>query len=153
LISPLVVLGVIYLIRLFVNKKDYSSKRFEEAAEGKRGTLISDGEMQWQEMKKARVSKEQLFAQLRGLGIKHLGVVKRFYMEINGGFSITKEVHPQPGLPAIPDWDSDFLNEQPRWKEWRVCGNCGHRQQPAEITCPACNNKDWIFPITEAEDK
>jgi uncharacterized membrane protein YcaP (DUF421 family) len=153
LISPLVVLGVIYLIRLFVNKKDYSSKRFEEATEGKRSTLISDGEMQWQEMRKARISKESLFAQLRGMGIKHLGVIKRFYMEANGSFSLTKEPAPKPGLPAIPDWDTAFLQEQTRCLEWQVCANCGHRQQPAEISCPVCNNKEWIFPITETEEE
>jgi len=149
LVSPLVVLGVIYLIRLFVNKMDYSSKRFEEATEGKRSTLVSDGEMQWHEMRRSRISKEQVFAQLRGMGIKHLGVIKRFYMEANGGFSLTKEATPRPGLPAIPEWDTEFLQEQTRWQEWKVCANCGHRQQPAEASCPACHSKVWVFPITD----
>lgn len=153
LISPLVVLGVIYLIRLYVNKMDYSSKRFEEAAEGKRSTLVSDGEMQWHEMRRSRISKEQVFAQLRGMGIKHLGLIKRFYMEANGGFSLTKEATPRPGLPAIPEWDTEFLQEQTRWHEWMVCANCGHRQQPTETDCPACNNKVWVFPITDSEEK
>jgi hypothetical protein len=152
LVSPLIVLGVIFLIRLFVNKKNYSSKRFEEATEGRRSTLIADGEMQWEAMKKARVTKEQLFAQLRGMGIKHLGVIKRFYMEINGAFSMTIASHPRPGLPAIPEWDAAFLNEQPRWNEWKVCANCGHQQQHQEVNCPVCNNTVWIFPITEKEE-
>jgi hypothetical protein len=152
LVSPLIVLGIIYLIRLYVNKKNYSSKRFEEATEGRRSTLISDGEMQWQEMEKVRVSREQLFSQLRGLGIKHLGVIKRFYMEANGAFSITMLPQPRPGLPAIPEWDAAFLAEQPRWHEWQVCGNCGHRRQPREVNCSVCNNTTWVYPITESEE-
>jgi uncharacterized membrane protein YcaP (DUF421 family) len=152
LVSPLIVLGIIYLIRLYVNKKNYSSKRFEEFIEGRRSTLVIDGEMQWHEMKRTRISKEQLFSQLRGLGIKHLGVIKRFYMEANGAFSLTKLPHPQPGLPAIPEWDTAFLAEQPRWHEWQVCANCGHRQQPQEVNCSVCNNTTWIYPITESEE-
>jgi uncharacterized membrane protein YcaP (DUF421 family) len=147
LIYPLIILGIMLLLRRFINKKNYSSKRFEEATEGKRSTLIMDGEMQWHEMKKVRVSKEQLFAQVRGFGINHLGLIKRLYMEANGDFSMVKNTHPQPGLPAIPEWDTAFLKELPRWHEWNVCANCGHRQQQQEVVCPVCDNEIWVFPV------
>jgi uncharacterized membrane protein YcaP (DUF421 family) len=150
LVCPLIVLGIIIGIRWLVNKRNYASKRFEELTEGKRSTLIIDGEMQWQEMKRVRVSKEQLIAHVRAGGLTHLGFIKRMYMEANGGFSIMKEPHAQPGLPAIPEWDTGFLNEQSHWQEWRVCGNCGHHQQHQEIRCPVCNNTKWIFPIYDA---
>ncbi|WP_207513925.1 DUF421 domain-containing protein [Longitalea luteola] len=149
LISPLIVLGVIYVIRLLVIKKNYSSKRFEEATEGKRSTLIMDGEMQWQEMKKARISKEQLMAQLRALGVVHLGTVKRFCMEANGGFTLTKEPNPRPGLAAIPDWDIDFLNELTYAKDAKVCTGCGHRQRQEEAYCPVCKSVLWTCPVTD----
>ncbi|WP_205509557.1 DUF421 domain-containing protein [Longitalea arenae] len=152
LVSTVIVLGVIYLIRLFVLKRSYSSKGFEEATEGKRSTLIMDGEMQWQEMEKVRISKGQLMAQLRELGVVHLGVVRRFCMEANGAFTLTRDPNPQPGLPAIPECDTDFLKEQSYVLEMKVCSNCGHRQQKQEAYCPCCKSVLWTAPIKEAEE-
>jgi len=151
LVCPIIVLSVILLIRKFVNRRNYKSQRFEVLVEGKRSTLVIDGEMQWQEMQKVRVSKEQLFAQVRDAGIIHLGLVKRLYMEASGSFSLLKETNPHPGLPAIPDWDKEFLAEQQTCQDWKVCENCGHHQQPRETTCPVCHSTCWVNPIMEKE--
>ncbi|HEY8895305.1 MAG TPA: YetF domain-containing protein, partial [Niastella sp.] len=80
LVSSVIVLIVILLIRKLVNKRNYQSQRFEVLVEGKRSTLVIDGELQWQEMQKVRVSKEQLFSHIREFGIVHLGLVSRLYM-------------------------------------------------------------------------
>ena len=146
LLPPIIVLGIIQLIQRYVNWRNYRNSRFEILTEGKRSLLVSDGVLQWSEMKKARVSKEQLFAQLRHTGIIHLGSVKRLYMEASGAFSFIENKEPVAGLPVIPEWDIDFLAEQKPWQEWKVCSNCGNKQQK-ETHCPVCDNTVWRYPV------
>lgn len=147
LLPPVVAMGLILMIQYFVNRRNYRNAHFEEVTEGKQGTLVKDGVLQWKAMAEVRVSKEQVFAQLRDAGIIHLGSVKRLYMEANGAFSVIENATPGPGLPVIPDWDTDFLAEQQEFTTWRVCSNCG-AQQPQQSHCPVCNNTVWQYPVT-----
>jgi uncharacterized membrane protein YcaP (DUF421 family) len=147
LLPPIIVLCIIQLMQWFVNRKNYNDSRFETMTEGKGTTLVVDGVLQWKEMKRARVTKEQLFAQLRNTGIIHLGSVRRLYMEASGAFSFIENREPSPGLPVIPDWDTDFLAEQKPWNKWQVCTNCGNKQQEKETHCPVCGNMVWRYPV------
>jgi len=153
LLPPVIALGVIVLIQWYVNRRNYYDYRFENRTEGKRSTLVADGVLQWKQMKKARVSKEQVFAQVRGTGVTHLGSVKRLYMEASGGFSILPDSQPAPGLPVIPDWDEDFLAELETWDKWKICGNCGNRQEQHETNCPVCDHTVWRYPVTGSIEK
>jgi uncharacterized membrane protein YcaP (DUF421 family) len=143
LIPPLIVIGVIIGIKRWVQKKNIRSENFEFLAEGHLTTLVYDGVLQLKPMQDARISKEQLFAQLRAQEIMHLGMVKRVYHEANGSFTIIKAENAFPGLPVIPEWDQDFLAEQKRSGESNVCTHCGKRQQLEENNCANCKNDKW----------
>lgn len=147
LLPPVIALGVILLIQWYVNRRNYRDGRFETMTQGYRSTLIKDGVLQWNEMKKARVSKEQLFAQVRDTGVIQLGAVKRLCMEASGTFSFIENKDPKPGLPVIPEWDVEFLAEQKIWNEWKVCSNCGNKQEEKETHCPVCGNTVWRYPV------
>jgi uncharacterized membrane protein YcaP (DUF421 family) len=94
-------------------------------------------------MQDARISKEQLFAQLRGQNILHLGMVKRVYHEANGSFTIIKAENASPGLPVIPEWDQDFITEQKMSEGSMICIHCGKQRQKDEDGCANCGKDKW----------
>jgi uncharacterized membrane protein YcaP (DUF421 family) len=147
LLPPLIVLGVILFIKWIVDKGNYRSERLEFITEGHYSTLIEDGVLNTHEMKKVRLSKEQLFAQLRGLNIIHLGTIKRLYMEANGAFSIVKSNEKKPGLPVIPPEDTAFINEFNR-SDRKACKHCGHLQRQGENNCSNCGSAEWTESIS-----
>jgi len=57
-----------------------------------------------------------------------------------GSFSFIEKKEAAPGLPVIPDWDVDFPAGQKPWQEWKVCSNCGNKQNEKETHCPVCGN-------------
>jgi uncharacterized membrane protein YcaP (DUF421 family) len=143
LIPPLIVIGVIIGIKRWVQKRNLKSEKFEFMTEGHLTTLVYEGVLQLKPMQDARISKEQLFAQLRDQEIIHLGMVKRVYHEANGAFTIIKADNASPGLPVIPEWDQEFLDEQERSKESMICTHCGKGRQTDEENCDNCKNNKW----------
>jgi uncharacterized membrane protein YcaP (DUF421 family) len=92
------------------------------------------------------LSRERLFAQLRGDSLEHLGQVRRLYMEANGTFSLVEEDQPKPGLSIIPGWDEDFRKSQPVAPGAFACRSCGHVEQSTQTPttpCPHCGEQLW----------
>jgi uncharacterized membrane protein YcaP (DUF421 family) len=143
LIPPLIVIAVIIGIKRWMQKKNIRSEKFEFLSEGHLTTLVYDGVLQLKPMQDSRISKEQLFAQLREQEIIHLGMVKRLYHEANGSFTVIKSENAFPGLPVIPEWDHDFLNEHERSNESTVCTRCGKKREAGEEKCANCKNEKW----------
>jgi uncharacterized membrane protein YcaP (DUF421 family) len=98
------VVGITRLISIISFRK----QRFEQTTHGAIDILVEDGVMKYDLMKKVRISRERLFAQLRGENIVHLGMVKRLYMEANGAFTIIQNEELTPGLMVLPDWDKSL---------------------------------------------
>lgn len=106
--------------------------------------------MQLDEMAKARISKQQVFGQLRSKKIYNVTKVKRVYMEACGLFSIYTDDEERPGLSAFPDTDKEVHNLQPAAGPAVVaCMNCGNTitvgndQQP----CPVCQEVEWTQAV------
>lgn len=99
---------VIVLITRLVARKSFKDERFEQVSQGDVDLLVEDTVMNYDVMEKVRISRERLFAQLRSKNINHLGLVRRFYMEANGAFTIIPQDEQKPGLTVLPDWDKDF---------------------------------------------
>jgi uncharacterized membrane protein YcaP (DUF421 family) len=148
ILPALVVLGVLLAAKRYVDYKNYRKVSFEHLVEGQYSVLVIDGVLQLKEMWKARITKEQLFAQLRGMEIIHLGKVKRLYLEASGEFSVIENEGPTAGLPVIPPWDGDFIKEQ-HFTNQQVCGNCGTLQTPADKKCKTCGRNEFATAITE----
>jgi hypothetical protein len=113
--------------------------------------------MKYDLMKKVRISRERLFAQLRGENIVHLGMVKRLYMEANGAFTLIQNEEPTPGLMVLPDWDKEFVTEKLKPADVTVCKNCGPRK-PAHVAplngsakCPNCKANEWTQAVMQIE--
>ncbi|MGN6494846.1 MAG: DUF421 domain-containing protein [Agriterribacter sp.] len=142
LIPPLIVIAVVLCIKWLTHIFGKKHPTLEKVAEGTLSVLIDNGVLRLHEMKKTRISQEQLFAQLRQSQIMHLGTVKRLYLEANGSFSIVKNKEPFPGLAVLPEWDQEFIDEQPQ-SESQVCGYCGNIREKSQHTCPVCDNNEW----------
>jgi uncharacterized membrane protein YcaP (DUF421 family) len=67
------------------------SRRFELLVQGDTRLLVKDGEFQITEMKKIKITKEQICSVLRQQHIEHLSEVERLYIEAGSGFSLYKK--------------------------------------------------------------
>lgn len=99
----------------------------EEFTQGTESLLIEDGVLKLDAMAEARISKQQLFARLRGRKIYTITKVTRLYMEACGLFSIYTDEEEKPGLSVLPDTDKEVHSIQP------VAG-------PAIVACMNCGN-------------
>ncbi|MGY3215073.1 DUF421 domain-containing protein [Mucilaginibacter sp. HD30] len=124
------------------------SARIEELTQGKISTLVKDGVLDLDEMRRCRISPQQLFAQLRSSGIFSLGEVRRVYLEACGLFSTVKMHNQVPGLPIMPPGDNRVLTVL-RYANDMACKNCGHvnphRHQLKE--CPHCGQNSWTQAV------
>ncbi len=149
MLPPLVVLFVLIVIKWAVHKLTYRFPKTEDTTEGSMSTLVTDGVMQLQEMKKTRISAEQLFSQLRGGGIRQLGAVRRLYMEANGSFTVIKNEEPVPGLAVIPAWDSELLARFRKVEEAQVCKICGTPVILPGGACKTCGSTAFTPAVLE----
>ncbi|MBW8682742.1 DUF421 domain-containing protein [Chitinophaga rhizophila] len=138
ILPGLVIAIVVVCVQRLVAWLSIRSQRIERLSQGYISTLVEDGCLKMKEMKKARISREQLMAQLRAKKILHLGQVKRMYMEANGAFTVLRHTDAKPGLSVIPAFDKDFLEEQRQAKDILLCSYCGEDAAPGNQDCAAC---------------
>jgi uncharacterized membrane protein YcaP (DUF421 family) len=147
--AMLIALIVIYTQR-FIAKRASVNNRFEKFVMGEIDTLIKDGILNIGAMHHTRISREKLFAKLRGSSIKHLGEVQRYYFEATGDFSLIKAKEPKPGLSVLPNWDKKMRDKQKAQQGISVCKTCGNiKQEPKEnrSPCNICGYKDTEFAV------
>jgi uncharacterized membrane protein YcaP (DUF421 family) len=129
----------------------YRSHKIENILQGKPSMLVKDGLLQLDQMRKDRISRQVLFAQIRQQSIYNLGAVQRVYLEACGLFSIYREKENKPGLPIYPPDDRavtepgvaevSFTNEQ-------ACTTCGKVvTTKKEQTCPNCGENEFTTAI------
>jgi uncharacterized membrane protein YcaP (DUF421 family) len=107
---------------------------------------VKDGVLQLDEMRKTKVSRQQLFAALRSKNIYNLGEVERVYLEACGLFSIYRKNEPVAGLLLFPPDDPEMnAFGQKAADDQLVCANCGatpvHQQKTER--CPVCGADQW----------
>ncbi|RNI28268.1 DUF421 domain-containing protein [Rufibacter immobilis] len=125
----------------------FRNRKVELLTQGDISMVVKEGVLRIEEMENARLSKDQVFAALRTHNIKHLGEVKRLYMEAYGLFSIVKAKHPKPGLPIYPAKDKSLMQSLSRDKEHQACTRCGYIAQATQQQgkpCPNCSCYEWI---------
>jgi len=135
LLVALVMVIVIVIVGRWIAQLVFYKRGMEKVFQGKHGILVEDGIMNKDLMKTMYLTRERLFAALRKEGIRHLGEVKRLYIEANGAFSLVEEKEPKPGLCIIPDVDADLRDKQQFTTE-KVCSSCGrHALEEEKCNC------------------
>jgi len=121
-----------------------ASERFERITQNDISTLVKDGVCCLEVMKKSRITPERLRAQLRAEGIRHLGQVKRMYLEANGSFSLLYNKEKEVGLCILPEWDSEFREKVCKSADAVVCTNCGTSlDHTSQKKCINCGGKEF----------
>lgn len=125
------------------------SAGIEEFTQGRISTLVKDGVMDLDEMRRCRISRQQLFSQLRSSGIYSLGDVRRVYLESCGLFSTIKIHTPLPGLPLMPPGDKQVLNLL-NLENDMACESCGNvsSYQTELKECSKCGFNNWTKAVT-----
>ncbi|ALJ00106.1 DUF421 domain-containing protein [Rufibacter tibetensis] len=129
----------------------FRDRKVELATQGEVSLILKEGVLQIKEFELSRLSKDQIFAALRTHNIKHLGEVKRLYMEGYGMFSIIKASTPKPGLPIVPLKDEALLLSLPVDKDLAACTRCGYladARQADNTECPNCSCDEWTVAAT-----
>ena len=122
------------------------NQKFETISQGRFSTLVQNSVIQLAGMSESTITRELLFAQLRSSGVIHLGHVKRLYMEANGAFTLIEEPNPTPGLSILPEWDTDFVDQQEKADGQFVCYRCGNAQPKSgqKDKCTNCGHNEWV---------
>ena len=145
---PAYIIGaVVVLTQRIVSYYAAKNQKFEAITQGDNSMLVENSVIQMPAMKDARITRELLFAQLRSSGLIHLGHVKRLYMEANGAFTLIEEQEPKPGLSVLPEWDTEFIDQQEKAPGHNVCYHCGNPQpeaKPKTDACDKCGHNEWI---------
>lgn len=126
--------------------------RMEDLITGKCSLMVEDGVLNLEAMKSDRITKQQLYAQLRTQKIFNLGDVERVYLEACGIFSILRTEVPRPGLPIFPPDDkgiyktgTDAFTEK---EHLQACKNCGYVMPlNNDEQCKNCGAKEWVNAI------
>lgn len=133
----------------------FRNGKVEDTLQGKTSLLVKNGIMQLEQMEKDRVSKQQVYSQLRQENIFNLGKVDRIYLEACGLFSIFKAAEPRAGLPILPPDDQDLYKETkkaelqtPQSNALLACTNCGFTKPKDETaTCSVCGYNEWVNAV------
>lgn len=149
LLPALVIAAVVIFLGRIIARFAFYNQRFEVKVEDDLSILANDGVLNMKEILATRLTVEGILARLRSEGVRHLGEVKRLYIEANGSFSLVKEEKPSPGLAVIPVSDKEFLDEQPQSEE-KVCRTCGKKKKENEgaEVCSNCKDTKWVNAIS-----
>jgi uncharacterized membrane protein YcaP (DUF421 family) len=149
-----VILVVILAVHRGLNWFAFKYRPVELVVQGDVCLLVKDGCLDLEELGHSRLSREQLFANLRTQNIQHLGQVKRAYFEGCGMFSVFREKTPKPGLSILPETDAAILQAEPHQDGAKACAWCGHVEaegRSRQEACPNCGRSKWTYAVNEKE--
>jgi uncharacterized membrane protein YcaP (DUF421 family) len=144
---------VVLLVALFFqrgyNYLGVKSSKAEDITQGTISLLVKDGVLNLEEMEKARITKQQLYALLREKKVQNLAKVKRAYFEACGILSVYEIEENKPGLPILPQCDPSIVTDLQQQVDYgkMACSNCGHVQQVPDkeaTPCKVCKKSEWI---------
>jgi uncharacterized membrane protein YcaP (DUF421 family) len=150
LLQGFVVLLCILLFLRGINWIAFHNSKFEKLIQGEVSVLVKDGVLDLKELKKTKITRQQVFEILRAKKVYQLGKVKRLYLEACGIFSVYQEEQQKPGLPLFPPDDKSVLEVQKTPKNALVvCINCGavKSKDEEEGYCRNCGNNEWVKAI------
>jgi uncharacterized membrane protein YcaP (DUF421 family) len=150
ILQGILILVVILLLQRGLNLLEFKSKKVEQLTQGDMTILVKDGIIKTGNMGISRISKQQLFSELRKKNIHNLGKVKRMYLEACGVFSIYEYGEDKPGLSVLPPSDASlYESRQHRQSDLMACCNCGYTtsERKTASECPVCKNEEWTKAI------
>lgn len=150
LVPAALVMLVTVAIQRLVSRWGIRERRVEHLVSGRVVTLVRDGRLVLSRLRRGLISREKIFAQLRDVGVQHLGEVSRLYLEASGEFSLVRARSPQPGLSVLPRCDA-ALRDEARVDGTSVCNACGNVLASATVACDCCGARDPVAAARRLE--
>lgn len=137
-------LALLYRLIMWLMAK---SETVQDLLEGKAVVIVEDGQLAWNNVRKANMTELDFFMELRLSSVEQLGQVRLAVMETNGEISVfyyhNDDV--KPGLCILPKGQVTRYKVVPEPGEY-ACVRCssvvsmraGDRQ-----LCPRCANPEW----------
>jgi len=150
ILPSFVVMLCIIILHRGLNWLSFKYRKANKVIQGEMCILVYNGVLKRDSLAENRISKDQLFAQLRDKSIRHLGQVKRVYMEANGLFSVFTDNAGRPGLSVFPEKDQDLLKLEPVDDNLKACSQCGNsmpKEKAQHAACPICGCEEWTNAI------
>jgi uncharacterized membrane protein YcaP (DUF421 family) len=154
LLPPVLIMALVITIQRFISSSTLKSNMVDKLVSGEVSTVLRDGEICLDELRKAVLSREKLFSLLRGRGVQHLGQLSRVYLEPSGNVTVLWADTPRHGLSLIPDVDHSLRLAMQAHGTW-CCASCGFaRKAESEPfkACDRCEASAWQAAATELGD-
>jgi uncharacterized membrane protein YcaP (DUF421 family) len=150
-----ILLGILAMLCLLIFERGVNwlavkNEKIEAATQGTISILIKNGILQLAEMRRAGISKQNLFAALRSKEIFNLGSVKRLYFEGCGLINVYKDDAARPGLPILPPNELDFTRKRMQVEPTKIaCSNCGNVTASGRqsFKCENCGEQNWMDAV------
>lgn len=116
-------------------------------------TLVEDGRLKFETLKRRGIAHEEIYTYLRTAGIEHLGQVRRVYQEVNGKFSVYRTQHSRPGLSILPEKEKDLVLEMAVAGNF-ACADCGNvtvSESMPDVRCTRCGQLSWTHAVLELQ--
>lgn len=149
ILTGVVVLFTVLFLQRNFTRSFFLSRRWEKKMQGSAHTLIKDAVLDIGQLESLCFSRQQLYELLREREIRHLGQVKRAYIEASGTMSVYKYDKPRPGLSILPAADIEKITEKDETK--LACNWCGtvvdKKEEPDK--CPNCGHETFTTASKE----
>lgn len=162
LVHAMIVITVVVLLNRSVTMLINRFETVETALEGRPQELVTDGRIDLDGLAGANLNREKLFELLRSAGFRHLGTIRRAFMEQNGDVSFwTVDDDPPPGVRVTPPWDIEppvrhRIGSTGHGEGWLGCEQCAHVERfesgVALPRCPNCEGELWVDAVVEAQE-
>lgn len=147
--AAIVVFVVMMACYKLVTRLSDKNKTLREKLEGKPVYVIQDGCIQIQHFDQEDLGQDELFSELRQVGVEHLGQVRVAILESSGQLSVFQysETETKPGLPVMPHL-LQLQTEVPLVAGSYACANCGNVQTfngtEKRPVCQRCGKHSWV---------
>lgn len=146
--SLLVFIVILALYRLITY---YASKNeaFERLVEGDPVYIVEEGKFVLIRRTEHNFAKDEFFAEMRNVGVSHLGQVETAILETSGKLSVyfyaDRDV--KPGLPVLPKL-YEKKSHHIESKGLYACTYCGECTEISSArSCPRCGKSEWVKSI------
>lgn len=157
ILPAIMVFVTIVLMYRIISYLVSKSKSFEYLIEGKHIRLIQNQRFSIENFKPRELSKDEIFSDLRIMGVTHLGQVDSAYIEASGQISVFFLPDDQVGygLPVLPELIEYKLKEITE-RNIYACAYCGSIEHLAPIKkhiCKLCKKKEWVKALNNIRVK
>ena len=150
LIHALLVITLVVAINKLIDVAMCRDPRVRRFFAGESIEVMRDGRINRAALSFLKISRDELFENLRQHGINNTARVRYGFLETSGNFSFFRVKGRVKGLQIMPIWGQPLAKPQPG--EDKACIECGMVAPAHTDLCPVCKSAVWAPAISEEAD-